>query len=53
MIRFAILVICLITVIFILFYSIRKKQRENAEKYKKTYENRDREKVEDAKVKED
>lgn len=53
MIRFAILVVCLVTVIFILFYSIRKKQRENPDKYRKPFDKKDREKVEDAKVKED
>lgn len=53
MIRFAILVFCLITVIFILFYAIKKKQRENSEKYRAPYDKKDREKVEDAKVKED
>lgn len=53
MIRFAILVICLIAVIFIFYYSIRKNQRENDEKIRKPYDKKDREKVEDAKVKED
>lgn len=53
MIRFAILVICLIAVIFILFYSIKKSQRENGEKFRKPYDKKDREKVEDAKIKED